>query len=196
MSQPNTITASANGTSSTIQVKRPSFKSLWEPYKFVDQRVTAKEVYKIIGGNVWEQYLEGKSNNNPYFENSCALRLSYAFNKGVFTIPSKVNIFPNPKDIQRWRGGDNKAYIFRVNDMIRWVQKEFGNPDIEIDTYGKDVSNQLAGKKGIIIFTVKGWSNATGHVTLWDGSTCGDHCYFTHANSTAITIKVQLWELK
>lgn len=196
MAQPNIITASANGTSSTIQIKRPSFKSLWKPYQVVGQGVSAKMVYKTIGGNVWEQYQEGELTNNPSFENSCALRLSYAFNQGVFTIPSKTNIFPNPNDVKRWRGGDGKAYIFRVDDMIRWVKKEFKAPEIEIDTQGKDVSSQLMGKQGIIIFTVKGWNNATGHVTLWDGSNCGDHCYFTHGNSFALTTKVQLWELK
>ena len=33
----------------------------------------------------------------------------------------------------------------------------------------KGAQQTLKGKKGIIIFEIKGWSDATGHADLWDG---------------------------
>ena len=202
MSQLNNITASSGNTSSTIQVKRPSFKSLWDAYKIVGKNVSAEDVYTLhVGGYAKKMYEHGQKIGSSNFENSCAMRLSYAFNKGVFTVPSKVNIFPNPDDVERWRGKDGKAYIIKANDMIRWIKKEFGNPELEVETHGKDISSQLFNKKGIIVFIVDGWDNATGHVTLWNGNECGDHCYFTHPISPVgynqiKTTKVLLWELK
>lgn len=36
---------------------------------------------------------------------------------------------------------------------------------------------ELSGKKGIIVFEVSGWSDATGHADLWDGAGCvGSDC--------------------
>ncbi|WP_425605493.1 T6SS effector amidase Tae4 family protein [Pseudoxanthomonas putridarboris] len=31
--------------------------------------------------------------------------------------------------------------------------------------------SQIKGKNGIVMFSVKGWSDATGHFTLWEGAT-------------------------
>ena len=36
----------------------------------------------------------------------------------------------------------------------------------------------FSGKRGIIAFQVAGWSNATGHLDLWDGSKCIHEAYF------------------
>lgn len=45
----------------------------------------------------------------------------------------------------------------------------YGQPRaINPDSYKRD----LTGKKGIIVFVVSGWSDATGHADLWDGSAC------------------------
>ena len=57
-------------------------------------------------------------------------------------------------------------------------------------TFGAaDVTSGFAGKKGIIVFNVSRWSDATGHITLYDGNICSDRCYFTESDSE------QLWTL-
>ena len=87
----------------------------------------------------------------------------------------------------------------------------------------KEVETQLLpkikGKKGIIVFDVKGWSNASGHFTLWDGKNLayvgpGDHnnpasieyyfwfmredIYFKGGFKTRVTqtTDITFWELK
>lgn len=73
--------------------------------------------------------------------------------------------------------------------MRNYLEKVLGKPDlIATVNYGKT----FAGKKGIILFEVNGWIDATGHVTLWDGNTCmyNDDCYFERSK------RVMLWILK
>jgi hypothetical protein len=53
----------------------------------------------------------------------------------------------------------------------------------------------LAGKNGVILFEVSGWSDAAGHATLWNGTTCYDHCYFNEPGATYATDKANFWSL-
>lgn len=203
MSQ-NTLILNVEGINSQLQINRPKFENLWESYKEVNK--IASEVYKIIGGNVYENYIHGQKIGSNAFENACALRMSRAFNYGNFKIPSGVSIIPNPNDISRWRGKDGFAYIFRVNDIIKFIELSFKKPEYKIKTNGVNKRNEIVNvnKKGIIIFKVKNWSNASGHVTLLDGNSCADgHSYFTHnliegipKDKQPITTEILLWELK
>jgi hypothetical protein len=54
----------------------------------------------------------------------------------------------------------------------------------------------LAGKKGLILFEVKGWNDALGHATLWDGTRCYDHCYFNEPGVNYKTERANFWSLK
>ncbi|WP_239323964.1 T6SS effector amidase Tae4 family protein [Snodgrassella gandavensis] len=50
-------------------------------------------------------------------------------------------------------------------------------------------------KKGIILFEVSGWSDATGHATLFNGYKCYDSCYFNEPESTYIAERANFWSL-
>ena len=94
-------------------------------------------------------------------------------------------------------GEDNELYLLRVREMINFVENNLGKADVLIQPKNnEDVSLQIQNKKGIVIFKVTGWGDATGHVTLWDGNDCGDSCYFIHTQSTVRTTDVLFWELK
>lgn len=71
--------------------------------------------------------------------------------------------------------------------MINYLNFIFGKPDDELTHLQQ---SDLSNKKGIIVFDVPGWSDASGHATLWNGVTCSDSCYFDKAN------KAYLWQLK
>jgi len=84
--------------------------------------------------------------------------------------------------------------MYRVNDMIPYLESIFGKPDITIKSPKR---TNCTGKKGIIVFSRSGWSNARGHVTLWNGNICSDACHFmgSDENGTFIPKKAYLWVL-
>jgi hypothetical protein len=83
-------------------------------------------------------------------------------------------------------GGDGSWYIFRVRDIVTYLQSSFGKAD---KTVRSPKPGDFAGMKGILVFNVN-WQDASGHVTLWDGSVCSDHCYFP------VAAEASLWQLK
>lgn len=178
------IQASAGGRTSNIQVNRPRFSDLWKNY--INGK-SANEVYTIIGGKVQQLY-----NENPIsYSNTCAIRMSRSLNYGGMPI-NKNKI---PSKAYHAKGGDGHSYFFRVKDIEKFLELNFGKPELDIKTNGMNVSAQFRNKKGIIIFEVN-FSDATGHVTLWEGAMCGDHCYFSSDNPEKIANRIKLWELK
>lgn len=187
-----TLRASAADASVEVEVKRPSFQRLWDAYTEVGLK-GYEEVYDLVGGNVAELRRE----NPDDYTNACALRMSRAFNYGGYAVPSGT-LIPGT-NIYRVRGGDGKPYIMRVNGVIHFVRHNWGEPD---KVLAPDETARLAGLKGLIVIEVQGWSDATGHVTLWDGRQTGDgSTYQDPANSSYLSPSVSLsrvffWELK
>lgn len=64
-------------------------------------------------------------------------------------------------------GADGKLYIFRVRELKTYLRSAMAVTPV---TVSKDFSKAFIGQKGIIAFDVSGWSDASGHVALWDGS--------------------------
>ena len=186
-----TLVATAGTTSVRLTVRRPAFGDLWDAYAEVG-RLGAADVYERVGGRVADLYRE----NPTDYANACALRMSRGFNYGGYAIPSGT-IIPG-RNIYRVRGGDEKAYILRVNDLIQYVKHNWGNADL---TLSPSEAGRLAGRRGLIVMEVAGWTDATGHVTLWDGTQSGDGSTYHDPNSNNYGGRVSLtrilyWELK
>jgi len=114
------------------------------------KRLNTKAVGDLIGGKV-------KVNTDAnIFENACALRLSYAIIKSGGTITSADGAVSS--------GEDGKRYLYRVTDMEKYVAR-LGKEKVE-GTTASDFKN----KKGFIVFKNCNFSNATGHVDLFDGT--------------------------
>lgn len=177
------ITAAAGGQSSAIQAKRPLFSTLWSNYPV---KMAAPDVYGLVGGQALALYKE----NPTGYANACALRLSRSLNYGGMPIKQSTRGY-------KVKGSDNKPYLLRVREMITFVEQNLGKADITFKPKNnEDVSSQLRGKKGIIIFKVSGWGDASGHVTLWNGSDCGDSCYFIHSAPNVRTTDIFFWNLR
>ncbi|MDO5070456.1 MAG: type VI secretion system amidase effector protein Tae4 [Neisseria zoodegmatis] len=179
------ISASAQGQTSSVTVKRPKFSDLWSAYPI---NSTAEQAYRLVGGSPLAHYEE----NPRGYANACAIRLSRSFNHGNFPL-TRQRLSKVPR-YYALSGGDGKPYLLRVNDIIKYVQNNLGKPDIELVADGTNQSRRFAGRKGIIIFIISGWGDATGHVTLWNDYECGDKCYFQPDN--AKLIKILFWDLK
>ena len=128
---------------------------------------SAPEVCEFIGGKV-------KANN---FTNCCAVRLSYAFNKSGIKIPyiqnETVSGELKPNESKEW-------YIFRVRVFKKYLDEKY----TKITTNKKSLED-FKDKKGVIVFDVN-WSDATGHVDLFDGNKVEGHDYTADSNSISL----------
>jgi len=64
-------------------------------------------------------------------------------------------------------GSDDQRYLFRVREMKKYIGSALGVSPVAVT---KDFTTAFAGRQGIVAFDVSGWSDASGHVALWDGS--------------------------
>lgn len=152
----------------------PSFKKVWNAYPRGPrgEDLTAEQVKDKIGGNV----------DATWITNTCVIRLSYALNRAGFLIPA------NARGLTTVRGGDDLRYAFRVREMESYLRRVVGPPKI-VSTNRDEFAKKFSGKKGIIMFKVDTWSDATGHFDVWDGTKPAHDEYFLEAS------KVMLWTL-
>lgn len=160
---------------------RPSFHAAWSAYMAVRGSVAA--VGKLIGGNVQRNI----DNPKGGFENACTIRLSYVLNKTGFPVRKSPQF-------AMVSGADRQQYIYRVGDMLRYLEQRLGRAD-KIVTSPKP--SDFTGMKGILVVKGAGWGNAGGHATLWDGSQCADRCHLANDpdNGTFIPQSASLWKL-
>lgn len=136
--------------------------------------VPLAEVKTLIGGRV----------DADWIENACALRVSRALNYGGLPVPF---IRDADKKQQTVTGADGKWYIFRVTVLANFLAKQLGAAAItaKARAAGGVDGGAFIGIKGIIGMKVSGWSNATGHFTLWTGSACIDGTNYLPEASSA-----------
>lgn len=152
---------------------RPHFFTALSNFRNVYGDGSLQHVANFIGGKVKTNIDAG------FFENACAIRMSYVLNKSGVSIPSL------PKETVS--GSDSSQYIYRVKELIQFLRFKMGKPDKLIHN---PKASDFSGAKGLLVFEVTGWTDAAGHATLWDGSRCSDHCYFPRA------AKAHFWSLK
>ncbi|AUX92260.1 type VI secretion system amidase effector protein Tae4 [Mixta gaviniae] len=164
---------------------RPSFISAWTAAKRIyDPANPLKRVKETIGGKV-KQNFEIPYENGGWV-NSCAVRMSYVLN---------YTGHPLPRDKTKTVSGDDKKwYFYRVKDLIEYLKKEWGPPDLII-SYPQIPVDKLKNKNGLILFEISGWDDAGGHATLWDGRICSDHCYFNEPGVNYSTNAANFWML-
>lgn len=151
---------------------RPSFSTLWASFQPVN--TTVERVGAIIGGRVNDNIQAG------IFTNACAIRVSYALNHAGHPIVRGA-----------WKtssGADGRWHVYRVADLVDYLTSRFGPPDLKVSAPN---AAALANVSGILVFlTGNRWSDASGHATLWNGSSCADRCYYPES------AEALLWRLK
>ncbi len=87
----------------------------------------------------------------------------------------------------------------KVIDFLAFLRHNWGEPD---HTLTQIDSNFINGRKGVIVMEITGWSDASGHATLWNGSVTGDGSDYrrqdshTYDNPRVKLEKINFWELK
>lgn len=122
-------------------------------------KMSPTEIESELGGN-----LKGLTNY-------CCVRVSHALISASHPITRNSD----------YKDKNGNKYIIRVQTMKEYLKNKYGAPTVVTAETAK-------GKKGIIIFDVSGWSDATGHADLWDGSACAYKAYWDKAS------KAHLWE--
>lgn len=165
-------------------MSRPSFVAAWAASQRIYSSVnTAQHVAKVIGGYVAKNI--DNSDSSQRWHNTCAVRMSYILNQAGLIIPK----IPG----QTVSGADKRQYFFRVINLIKFLEQRWGKA--EVVKYPPASGGALAGKKGMILFEVSGWSDAQGHATLFNGNTCYDHCYFNEPGANYRTDRANFWSL-
>jgi hypothetical protein len=163
---------------------RPTFDNAW--HVFMQVNVPVRIVGDIIGGKV--KHNIDMPEKEGGFANACPIRMSYVLNKTGFTIH-------RAPDYATVSGGDGQWYIFRVQDMKSYLRGAFGALDKAVRCVPQP--SDFSGMQGILVVQGKGWGNAGGHVTLWDGARCSDSCHLANDpdNGAFIPGEASLWML-
>jgi hypothetical protein len=151
------------------------FEAMWNAYP--NPGGSAEDAKRTIGGKV----------DVPWITNTCVIRISRCFNASGNPIPDKEG-----DGLATVEGADGRNYAMRVHEFTRWMKKRYGAADL-VHEYpppgGGDVPASFLGRQGVIAFEVDGWTDASGHVDLWNGTRCRHADYFGRAQ------KVMLWDV-
>jgi type VI secretion system (T6SS) effector Tae4 (amidase) len=152
----------------------PAFDVLRKNYPDGDPEVVKRQ----IGGKV----------DAAWITNTCAVRLSRAFNYSGITIPAHA---PHLSVIS---GDDGKWYAFRMRELKEWIRANFGAPDFDRKkpADGHLDRSSFASARGIVAFDIH-FEDASGHLDLWDGKhyiheSADPRDYFTLATEVALWV--------
>ncbi|WP_440967266.1 T6SS effector amidase Tae4 family protein [Massilia sp. GER05] len=218
------ISAHAGNQSAQIQVRRPAWADMQRHYP--SKAISTPTLYdQMIGGRFKKLY------EQPAYTNTCAVRMSYALNR------SGLKLAKHPDEGASVEGGDGYTYWIRVANLKAYLIDRFKGADEELHlpaipssllddnaAMSKQfkervrqaeawLTSKLSGRNGIVVFDVSGWRDASGHFTLWDGTTTtlayadphddptNNLYYFwltelRESKSIVQTTKVRFWELK
>lgn len=154
----------------------PNYEDL---IKFYPTDSDAEKVKREVGADV----------DKSWYENTCVIRVSKALNYTNHLIPKDSGAFKTRKD------ADDKWYGLGVQQFWEYLEKNYGKPLVYAEKdkrSGRIPFEKFQGIRGIIGFRVKGWEDASGHFTLWNGFNLlynsGNRDYF------GISYKAALWQ--
>lgn len=155
-----------------MAAKLVGFDKMWDAYPNPGEGADAAK--HTIGGGALSDLIT----------NTCVLRLSRSFNAAGNPIPRSSS-----DEIVTVRGADGKNYALRVREFARYLRRKYGPAQL-VHTYpdgaGGEVPASLQGQQGVIMFDVDGWSDATGHLDLWNGLRCRHQSYFHVAREVSL----------
>ena len=156
----------------------PDWNLLWNMYYDYYYYPDSYQVKQLLGGRV----ATGNINN------TCAVRMSAALNCSGVPIPRYHNNLTTIQD------GNGNNIAIRTSELNRWLRYRFGETDFYLRKQSGEPfdKSQLAGKKGIISFRIK-FSDASGHIDLWDGSKFSSE-YRLKKDYWTLAYRIYFWE--
>jgi len=138
---------------------KPSLSKIWAAFPDHGRYPTLRNLYTMLGGQVAKNVTSFGPNGN-----TCASRMSVAFNAGGSPIDAKTAAAIGARTIS---AADGSVIMFRVEHFRHYLRRTLGRPTIDNVS---PFDSEFRGKRGIIVFSVT-WRGATGHIALWNGLT-------------------------
>lgn len=139
---------------------KPDFTLMWENFPDHERYPDLTALHKFVGGTL------AKNIDVPGFGpngNTCAVRMSRALNYGGAPVSAEV---VRSAGLNTMTGGDGKLYLFRVRELRTYLERTISaTPEVVSGDFG----HAFPGRRGIVAYEVKGWSDASGHFALWNG---------------------------
>jgi hypothetical protein len=140
-------------------------------------RGTVAQVKQAIGGKV----------DADWITNTCAIRVSRVLNQNGIPIPP-----PSARQLDVVSGADTLWYSYRQKQLQGWFEGQFGPPSLSLS---RPVDRRkLLNLKGIIAFDITAWSDATGHIDIWDGERFGTQAE-AHGDYFAMANGIKFWRV-
>lgn len=169
---------------------KPSLDALWKAFPDHAAYPTLKDLYAWLGGTAEKNiFVPGFGPEG----NTCASRLSVAFNDGGAPIDARL---VGPKETIGTNG--KSRIIFNVAVFRRYLLATLGKPSIDNLTPFNDA---FRGKRGIVAFSVN-WHDASGHIALFNGATYREPTHDNYASYISAsdpkvrTTRGEFWELR
>jgi hypothetical protein len=171
-----------------LVMARPVPAKIWAAFPDHHAYPALRDLYTHLGGAA------ARNIETPGFGlngDTCARRLSAAFNAGGTPIDAAT---ARAAAAQTLGTAGGSRIIFRVTEFRAYLIRLLGKPSID---NASPYDSAFAGKRGIVAFIVN-WSDASGHIALWDGARYrepGHDNYATYASGSAGTSRGEFWEL-
>lgn len=168
---------------------KPSLSAIWTAFPDHGAYPTLKDLYTMLGG------VAAQNIDAPGFGpngNTCASRLSVAFNGGGSPINRAI---ANNVGAATIGTASRARIIYRVRDFRNYLIGVLGRPTIDS---ASPFDDDFKTKKGIIAFTVEGWTDASGHIALVSGGAYREPAHDNYAafiRGQARTVRGEFWEL-
>ena len=168
---------------------RPLLSNLWNAFPDHLRYPTLKDLYTMLGGAAQRNI--NVSGFGPT-GNTCASRISYAFNHGGAPISSAIG---NNVGAETLGTSDGHRIIFKVRHLRLYLLQMLGKPLLD---NVRPYDDAFRAKQGIIAFTVEGWGDASGHIALLRH---GMYREPAHDNYSALSVgdvhteRGEFWEL-
>ena len=166
---------------------KPNFDMMWARFPTKLEYPYLKDLFTHLGGAA-ERNIDAPG-FGPY-GNTCAARMSVALKAGGVMITSGAGI-------ETLGTADGSRIIFRVQEMRLFLIRLLGKPERDVTL---PFDSQFTKRRGIISFGVTGWSDATGHIALFDKGKYRDQgddysMQVATRDSAARTTVGEFWEL-
>ena len=125
------------------------------------------ELFQLLGSN-WDPLVGEDSYNN-----TCAIRISHAFNKLGVSVPKKYGTADGG---HTEKGG--KHVMIKMLTGQKFLKDIYGDTTWGMSKNAKEPFNfaDLPDRTGILVYKAKFDSGANGHIDVWDGKACQGNC--------------------